>query len=246
MGDLNDLFDLLHCILHGNNIRYQILAMVSPFAIAFIISPEKFPDNIIYSIVLIAFYTSIFIVIYWIYFNEKMKIKKKIRDKIYPKVNNNKIEVETLKLNLIEFRNASIDKNSNLKYESNIVKNHIIKKSDSYIRKLDELLQTLEDVGYKIELINKNGGDGYEEFNYKHFDYTLMFVGSLILALRLFIGLEIISNSVVFGLLNSTGLIFIYLLVILLYTILEYINYIKIEIFVKFFLFLLSRANRFS
>lgn len=244
MGDSIDLFVLLHWILHGNKIRYQILAMVSPFAIAFIISPEKFPDNIIYSLVLIAFYTSTFILIYRIYFNEKKKIKKKIRDNIYPKVNKNKIKVETLKQNLIEFRNASIDKNSNLKYESKIVKNHIIKKSDTYIRKTDELLQTLENAGYKIEVINRNGGEGYEKFNYKHFDYTLMFVGSLILTLRFFISLEIFSNNFVFGLLNSTGLFFIYLLVILLYTILEYLNYIKIEILVKIFLFLLTRVNR--
>ncbi|MCK5724830.1 MAG: hypothetical protein KAI84_20005 [Gammaproteobacteria bacterium] len=252
MGDSIDLFVLLHWILHGNKIRYQILAMVSPFAIAFIISPEKFPDNIIYSLVLIAFYTSTFILIYRIYFNEKKKIKKKIRDNIYPKVNKNKIKVETLKQNLIEFRNASIDKNSNLKYESKIVKNHImkiytlytIKKSDTYIRKTDELLQTLENAGYKIEVINRNGGEGNEKFNYKHFDYTLMFVGSLILALRFIISLEIISNNFVFGLLNSTGLIFIYLVVILLYTILEYLNYIKIEILVKLFLFLLTRVNR--
>ena len=168
---LINIIKQLYGILQKNNVIYQILAVVSPFSIAYLISPENFPENKIYSLFIVVFHTLIFMFIYRVYFDQKMKVNENIRNRTVPNLIKNKYKIENLQKKLNE-KEGSYNKHIFLKY--------IINKSSS--DKIKNLLISLENAENKI----KNTENWNEEINYKHFDYTLMFSGSYIYVLKIF------------------------------------------------------------
>lgn len=213
---------------------YQILAIVSPFSIAYLISPEKFPENKYYSLFLLIFYTAIFIFIYNIYFKSKMKNDEKIRIKIAPSAIKSRVKLKSLSEELIAFNKDCIL----MKDEKTIFKiliHYFIIISNNFIIKIDYFLNTIDHIEHNLKEINTHGKELHEKMNYKHFDYTLMFTGSLILILKIS-DLDIISTSVIFNFLNSEGFIILYLFIMFIYIVFVYIDYLALRIVTIFFL----------
>src|SRR5665648_259744 len=124
---------------------YQILAIVSPFSIAYLISPEKFPINTYYSPILIIFYTVIFSFIYNIYFKSKMKIDEKIRIKIAPNAIKSRVKLKSLRDELIAFnKDCTLMKDEKTFLKS--VLHYFIIVSNNHITKIDYFLNTLDHI----------------------------------------------------------------------------------------------------
>jgi len=222
----------INILIENNNFFYSTLAIVAPFSIAYIFSPESFPNNRIYSLFILLFYTLIFHLIYKLYFNAQINIKAKIRKNVAPKV----IE-KTDDFNIIYDELVKAEKNP---YFPDV----LIK---IYIQRMAKFLKQIENTKKGLSVLNSYGKQLHSKMDveqYKKFDYILIFTGSTLLSTKYFINFKEI-NSLYIELLDSNTFVLFFALIIVIYTLYEYIKYLKLRVYAKILFLLTPLAKHF-
>lgn len=229
---LTDEISKIKSLIEDKSKLYSTIAIVAPFVIAYLLSPDLFPENTLYGIFFILFYTGIFHFIYLFYIKVQMKIRSKIRKNIIPRLIDKKEDYYQLYEELI-------------KAESNPhFPNIIIRR---YIPVMNKFIGQLENVAKNIAIIKNYQEDLHEKINeiqYQKFDNILIFTGSFLLLSKYYFDLSQIDFFYI-KLLDSNGFIILFAIVILIHIIYAHIAYLDLIIKAQILFLLTPIAKHF-
>jgi len=216
----------INMVIENNNYFYSTFSIVAPFSIAYIISPEFFPKNHIYSLCFLLFYTLLFHFIYRLYSNAQISIKAKIRKNVAPKVIDKTEDYEIIYEEMLKAKNNP--------YFPEIL-------NKIYIQRMEKFLNQIENAKKGLNVLNSYGKQLHPKMDvkqYKKFDYILLFTGSTLVSTKYFFDFKEINSSYI-ELLDSYTFALFFALTIVVYILYEYMEYLRLIVYAKI-LFLLT------